>query len=286
MKQVFICLITFSIILSITESFSMTPDLSNLNLLYSKRVSIKYKSVGLSEPSGIVLTKERDALLVVSDNKRCIFKIDLNGNLQTDATIEIEGTDLEGIALDDQGILYAVSEEKNAIIAISDGLAIKARKIKDMKGYSNIAKFFAESVNKGLEGITSYKDSLLLLKEGPPGILIEISNNLGEIISHRILDEKSGFTDDDIKGKKIDYSGICLYSVSDQIFWIVSDKAKRIFLYDWEKDKVIKSFPLAYTKNGKAREIKKAEGITYNPDNKHLYIVSDEEARLYVFELR
>lgn len=199
----------------------MTPDLSNLNLIYSKRVSIKYKSAGLNEPSGIVLTKDKDAFWVVSDNKNCIFQVDLNGKLQTDATIEIEGTDLEGIALDDHGILYAASEDKNAIIAISDGLTIKARKIKDMKGYGHIAKYFDESDNKGLEGITSYKDSLFLLKEGPPGLLIEISNNLEEIISHRILDKKNGFDDDNIKGKKIDYSGICFYSVSNQIFWIV-----------------------------------------------------------------
>jgi len=264
----------------------MTPDLSNLNLIYSKRVSIKYKSAGLNEPSGVVLTMEEDALWVVSDNKNCIFQVDLNGKLKIDATIEIEGTDLEGIALDEQGILYTVSEDKNTVIAIGNGQIIRSQKIKDMKGYNHIAKYFDESVNKGLEGITSYKDSLFLLKEGPPGLLIKISNNLEKIISHRILDEKKGFDDDEIKARKIDYSGLCFYSTSNQIFWIVSDKSKRIFLYDWEKDKVIKSFPLAYSKNGKEREIEKAEGITYNPDNKRLYIVSDEEARLYVFDFK
>ncbi len=264
----------------------MTPDLSSLNLEYLKRVSIKYKSVGLNEPSGIVLTKDKDALWVVSDDKKCIFQVDLNGNLKSGATIEIEGTDLEGITLDDQGILYAVSERKNKIIAIDNGQIIKVRKIKSMKGYSHIAKYFEKHDNNGLEGITSYKNSLFLLKEAAPGILIEISNDLEAIKSHRFLEEKNGFDDDDIKGKKIDYSGICFYSSTGQIFLIVSDKAKRLFLYDWEKDKVIKSFPLAYTKKGKGREIKKAEGITYNPDNKRLYIVSDEEARLYVFELR
>jgi len=285
-KKVFNCLVVLAIILSITESFSMTSDLSNLNLLYSRRVSIKYKSAGLNEPSGIVLTNDKDALWVVSDDKKCIFQVDLNGNLKSDARIEVEGTDLEGIALDDQGILYAVSEDKNTVIAIGNSQILRSRKIKDMKGYNPIAKFFDERDNKGLEGITSYKNSLFLLKEGPPGLLIKISSNLEEILSHRILDEKIGFEDNDIKGKKIDYSGICFYSASNQIFWIVSDRAKRIFLYDWGKEKVIKSFPLAYTKNGEAREIKKAEGITYNPDNKRLYIVSDEEARLYVFELR
>jgi uncharacterized protein YjiK len=264
----------------------MTPDLSNLNLIYSKRVSIKYKSAGLNEPSGVVLTKDKDALWVVSDNKNCIFQADLKGNLNSDVTFEIEGIDLEGITLDEQGILYAVSEDKNTVIAIGNGQIIRSRKIKDMKGYSHIAKYFDKSENKGLEGITSYKGSLFLLKEGPPGLLINISNNLEKIVSHRILNEKKGFDDDDIKGKKIDYSGICFFSASNQIFWIVSDKAKRIFLYDWGQDKVIKSFPLAYSKNGKEREIRKAEGITYNPDDKRLYIVSDEEARLYMFELR
>ena len=280
------CLIAFSIILSTTESFPMSPDISNLNLVYLNRVSIKHKSAGLNEPSGIVLTKDKDALWVVSDDKKCIFQIDLNGNLKSDATIEIDDTDLEGITMDDQGILYAVSEDNNKIIAISNGQIIKSRKIKNMQGYSHISKYFNKNDNKGSEGITSHKDSLFLLKEGPPGVLMEISKDLEVIKNHRLLDKKNGFNDDDIKGKKIDYSGICIYPSSSQIFWIVSDKAKRLFLYDWEKDKVIKSFPLAYTKNGEDREIKKAEGITYNPEDKRFYIVSDEEARLYVFELR
>ena len=264
----------------------MTSDLSNLNLMYLKRMSIKYKSAGLNEPSGIVLTKDKDALWVVSDDKKNIFQVDLNGNLKGDVTIEIEDDDLEGITIDDQGVLYAVSEDKNTIVAITNGQINKTRKIKSMKGYGHIAKYFDKHDNKGLEGITSYQESLFLLKEDAPGLLVEISNDLEIIKCHKRLNEKNGFVDDDIKNKKIDYSGICLYSTSSKIFLIVSDKAKRVFLYDLDKDKVLKSFSLAYTKNGEYREIIKAEGIAYNPDNKRLYIVSDEEARLYVFELR
>ena len=92
---------------------------------------------------------------------------------------------------------------------------------------------------------------------GHPGVLIEISKDFEVIKKNTCLIKRNGFVDDDIKSKKIDYSGICSYSALNQMFLIVSDKAKRLFLYDWEKDTVIQSFSLGYEKGGDTEKLLK-----------------------------
>jgi uncharacterized protein YjiK len=48
---------------------------------------------------------------------------------------------------------------------------------------------------------------------------------------------------------------------------------------------VAESFPLDYRLGGKSHEIVKAEGVTLDVNNNRLYLVSDKEARLYLFEI-
>lgn len=66
----------------------------------------------------------------------------------------------------------------------------------------------------------------------------------------------------------------------------VTPRAKRLFLYDWGENNVIQSARLGYSKDGKYRKIERAEGVTVAPDTNRLYVVSDEEKRLYVFDVR
>ena len=84
---------------------------------------------------------------------------------------------------------------------------------------------------------------------------------------------------------EIDYSGLC-YDSERKAIWIVSDKARRLFLYDWGTDRVIDSAPLGYSVDGDFKEVEKVEGVAVDPAADRLYVVSDEEARLYVFDLR
>ena len=69
-------------------------------------------------------------------------------------------------------------------------------------------------------------------------------------------------------------------------FALVSDKAKRLYLFDPTTERVQQSFALGYNLRGAYREIEKAEGVAMNPDTDRLYIVSDEEARLYIYQVR
>ena len=57
-------------------------------------------------------------------------------------------------------------------------------------------------------------------------------------------------------------------------------------MYDWKANKVMQSARLGYGNKGKYREIEKAEGVAIDPDTHRLYVVSDKEARLYVFDIR
>ena len=89
----------------------------------------------------------------------------------------------------------------------------------------------------------------------------------------------------DVDPDDLDFSGLC-YDQRRDYFWIISDQGKRWFLYDWNSNQVIQSAKLSYQKKGKDREIKKAEGVAIAPHTQRLYIVSDEEVKLYVFEIR
>ena len=265
----------------------MNNKLPNLTLTYLKQISIQHESEGLTEPSGVVLTHTNKSLWVVSDDKKRLFQIDLNGQLIPEATISTPDKGLEGLTLDREGNLYLVSEGQNKIIVLdAQGNLLQQQKLKNIDGYKKISKYFDKSnhKNKGLEGITICQDYIFALKEGKPGLLIKISQDLTKIKDYKKLSDKNGFSDDQIKSKQIDYSGIC-YDPSRHCFWIVSDRAKRLFLYSWKKNRVLQSFALGYQQNGEYRKIEKAEGVTYNPDTQRLYIVNDLTARLYTYAI-
>ncbi len=116
-------------------------------------------------------------------------------------------------------------------------------------------------------------------------MLIEVSQNLDTIQSHILLTEENGFIKKEVAGDKLDFSGIC-YDQSPKHFWIVSDKAQILFLYDWERNKVIESFPLGYSTKSGYQQIKNVEGVAIEPGSNQLFVVSEKEARLYVFGVR
>ncbi len=268
----------------------MKPIEQNYHLTYLDSFNIKNKAEGLREPSGLVLSHKKNALWTISDDTNKIFKISLSGKLKKGQSFTLADKELEGITLIQDGkFLLVVKESTNELIKINtDTREISDRKcLSDMQGYDSIAVCFSnELTNKGLEGCTwnQHTQTLFVLKEANPGLLIEISSDLQRIISHCVLQDKNGFSAEDIKSEEIDFSDLC-YDQSQKLFWIISDKARRLFLYDLAENKVLQSSKLVYRKKDKDKTIKKAEGIAVDPDKKRLYIVSDETARLYVFNV-
>jgi uncharacterized protein YjiK len=263
----------------------------SFSLTYLDRVSIKDEEVGLEEPSGLALSDGKNALWTVSDDTKSIFKLKLDGELQKDKSFVIAEKGLEGIALNRTGeFLLVIKEDDNEIIKINvDTQAIVDRKrLADMEGFDAVAHYFSGGgANKGLEGITWNEETgtIFVLKEGLPGLLVEVTPDLQSIKSDQLLSEDNGFRDNDVSDDELDFSGIC-YDQKRSRFWIVSDKAKRLYLYDGKANAVIQSSTLGFGKDGEYREIEKAEGVAVDADSDRLFIVSDEEARLYVFDIR
>jgi len=270
----------------------MQHNQQRYHLTFLDSFKIKNKAEGLREPSGLVLSHEKDALWTISDDTKKIFKISLSGKLLKGQSFAVQDTELEGITLVPDGkFLFVVKERNNELIKINtETQEISDRKcLSEIEGYDAIAAYFSNelSSNEGLEGITWNQDtnSLFVIKEENPGLLIEISSDLQSILNHCILNDDNGFYDQDLESDEIDFSDIC-YDQSRGLFWIISDKARRLYLYDHAANKVLQSSKLLYTKKGKNKDIKKAEGVAIDPDEKRLYIVSDETARLYVFDIR
>ena len=227
----------------------------------------------------------------LSDDTKKIFKLSLRGKLEKEHSFKVDEKGLEGITLDPTtDTLLVVKEESNEILTVSlpSEKVVSRDSLPGMAGFGEIERHFsAGGANKGLEGITFNQSTgtFFLLKEGEPGLMIEVSKDLGSILGAQVLDATKGFVDHDVDGAAIDFSGI-QYDATRSQFWIVSDKAKRLFLYDWVRQQVIQSAVLGYENDGEFREIEKAEGVAVDPQEHRLYVVSDAEARLYVFDIR
>jgi uncharacterized protein YjiK len=276
-------------------TFSGSGD-QHFSLTYLNRFKVKNSAEMFDEPSGLALSRGRKAFWTVSDDTKKVFKLDLDGEVNKDESFKIIDKDLEGIALGpSEGVLVAVKEDGNEIlqISIADERVTSRHSLSEMAGYGVIRPHFeGDDDNKGLEGITlnTATGTFFVLKEGEPGLLIEIAQDLGAILGHRLLGGTGGFADDDESEADIDYSGI-QYGGAGSRFWIVSDKAKRLYLYDWALHEVLQSATLGFAKDSEYREVQKAEGITLDAEANRLYVITDDpdgddDPRLYVFDVR
>jgi len=256
---------------------------NRLALEFESVFPIRQKAEGLSEPSGLALAPD-GSLWTVCDDSRRLFRISTTGHILS--VLDINSRGLEGITFDSEGRIWVVDEDASKIIVYDPltGDQIADRRLKKLDGYSAIAKHFKGARNNGLEGIAfdSLRDEILLLKEAKPGLLIAITSKLDRITAVDRLDERNGFTADNVKSKKLDFSGMC-YDATRDLLWIVSDKAERVYTFDRRQGCVIQSFAL---KNGQTGDsIPKVEGVAVDRESKHLYLVNDSNAELYVFRI-
>ncbi len=204
------------------------------------------------EPSGLSFSSGNAALYTVSDNTNNVYEITFQGTLLS--TINCDADDLEGVTYDAENKNIWVVEERN-------------RKLLKLDLQGNILKEITLNIsgndeNKGLEGLTfnSTNKHFYCLNEANPGLLIELDENQQKINEYNL-----NFAED--------YSGIFYDKKTDKI-WIVSDKSSTINRCDLEGNK-IETYNLG---------IDKAEGVVVDSDNNKIYVVSDSEEKLYVFE--
>ena len=199
------------------------------------------------EPSGI--TCFNNHLFIVSDGDGIIYKTDLKGTIVEE--IKTGFRDLEGVAIDNTGKLFVVSETKRILVPIKNN--DETRKKFNIKGTQ-------KQKNSGLEGLSfnPKNDTFYVVNEKAPKQILNITKK-GKILSKA-----------DISFVK-DLSGISIDD-SDDSLWLLSDESQKI-VHITKKEKLLKSYKIP---------VKKAEGIVVVKNK--IYVVSDSQNKLFVFQ--
>ncbi len=208
--------------------------------------------IEVEEPSGLTFNKDGTSLYIVSDSPtNKVYKTDLFGKIIK--KLDYKGSDIEGVCFDHRdSTIWIIEEIQYKLIHLDS----KGKEI----GY--FATEFSGDFTNGFEGIcyNSNTKSLIIVNEKMPGVLIEIDAQFREKSPVLLSIAK-------------DYSGICYDPISGN-YLILSDESQKIYL--WNKiEGVIETYKL---------NIPKAEGIAFNPHTRKIYIVSDSENQLFVFD--
>ena len=264
--------------------------MTSMRLELLSRHRIRDPGLGLNEPSGLTLNRDGSALYTVSDDTKAIFRLDLQGTVSVSDSFFIGLDNMEGIAIrGDDSELLIIQEDSNSVVVVD----LNSRKeryrrpLSAMTNFDTIAPHFPDPPdNNGLEGLTvnTRNNHVVVVKECQPGLLIELDSSLTTILSTRVLQPSQGFIHPELEAEKLDFSGLSYDSSSDS-YWIVSDKGRCLFQYDWTGDTVLQRLNLTISSGDKPKRIRKPEGIAFDPGRKRMYVVSDRDADLYVFKL-
>ncbi len=224
------------------------------NTQNKKIISLTPESIfklSVPEPSGLCFDKKTKSLWTVSDEDTTIFNINFSGKVLQ--KIKVNGFDLEGVTFLNDSTLITILERSREVVFIS------------LKGVEQ--KRFSLKIggvpNEGLEGITynSNNEHLYLIKEKNPCKLFETD------LEGNILVEKTLNISKDLSG--------LFYDANNNQLWIISDESKSIFKCNLDGT-VLQQFKV---------DIKQIEGITIDFTTSKLYLVSDHEEKLYIFNL-
>lgn len=251
------------------------------------------------EASGLSLAKNGTKLWSVGDEHDfAMYKMELNGDAVSDATITASGTaisnpEFEGVTygppppgIADDHFIYLVDESTNSIVPVNYGTN-KYRNAVPLSGMANYSSqtvkcgtetvaqaLNAPSENKGLEGIVWNPDlaTFFVIQEKDPGLMIQISSDLKTILACKVLSFNATG----------DYSDIA-YDSNRKKYWIVSDEAQSVSLYDWSTGTTGSGSPFSLTYDG-------GEGVAYDPSTDQLYICTDnggsQNSYLYQYDIQ
>ena len=114
----------------------------------------------------------------------------------------------------------------------------------------------------------------MVLKEGRPGILLALEPDLSAIRDHQVLTPERGFRVSGCEPDDLDYSDLCYDSQRDR-FWILSEQASTLFLYDWPAGQVEATLPLRHGPPGAQQPIAKGEGLAVDPEAGRLWVAGE-----------
>jgi uncharacterized protein YjiK len=202
----------------------------------------------VDEPSDLAFANGK--LYTVSDRHSNIYEIDDDGDVKD--RIGVRGTDLEALAIDDEGRFFIADESTGKIWRLHEsGERDKEIEIDDV-----------DDGNSGIEGL-AFDDNghLFVAKEKDPARIYELDTDREVIDVKRI-----GFADD---------LSALAFNSDDGHLYALSDEEHALFRLDKNLGKKTKwELPIDHP-----------EGIAFSDDGTTLFIASDTEERLYVFEL-
>ena len=208
--------------------------------------------VAVPEPSGLSLAAGGAGLYTVSDATNQVFLLGLDGAVL--ATLDYTGEDLEGVAYDaSDNTVLVVEERSREIVKLSTSGQELSRHALNVPG---------TDANSGLEGIAlrDADHSLFVVNEKEPALLFRLNADYS-VASEHDLDAGA------------DYSGIC-HDAATGLMWVVSDQAEVLFTWD----------PQSGVRDVFHLPVNKPEGVAIGSDGR-IYIVSDADDRLHVFEV-
>lgn len=255
-------------------------------------------SPAFREASGLAVSKNQTMLWSVTDDNCTIYQMTLGGSAAASFPSQpslcpsgFTDTDFEGVTYapppsgsTDDHYLYIANENGNSIVPFNyQTLQFDSPvALADMDGYSSVTcegtttvedEFDGSDANSGLEGIAWNGDlnSFFVIKEQDPGLIIRISRDLGTILGCKVLT---------FSGTGKDYSDIS-YDPTRQRFWIMSDEAQAVYLYNYSTNSAQAGYGFTYAHG---------EGVAYNPANHRLYIVTDNtgttDSYLYTYNVQ
>ncbi|TVQ10095.1 MAG: T9SS C-terminal target domain-containing protein [Balneolaceae bacterium] len=255
-KAVFTLIISTICLLSSAcnaETKSLQPDsLDAIRLLSVVDLQIK-------DPSGLALDANPDRLWTVSDESGGrVYLISLSGEIISE--LFYSGDDMEGITYDPVSeTLWIVEERLRQIVQLGPSGQVLQRISVDIG---------QEIENDGPEGIAinSLTGHMYVANEKNPMVIMELDTGL-EIISVTHINFEGGFAMSDI-------SGLFHEPERDEL-WILSDISQKIVVTDTGLNP-IRWYHL---------DVNKPEGIAVDMNRRRVYIVSDQDDKLYTYEL-
>lgn len=247
----YLTLLSLLFLISCTQKEEEEPLLNQLSFISSHPLDVE-------DPSGLTIDMSGQFLWTVSDMEGgAVYSISFRGEILQQ--LPYRGDDMEGITMNpSDGTLWVLEERLRQVVQLDITGNVLQR---------IVIPVAVLNVNDGPEGIAinPANSHLYILNEKNPREFIELDTSQRVVRRLSVRFEKP-FDLQDLSG---------LFYVPERgEFWIVSDESAKIVVTD--KNLTPKKFyQLDRTK---------FEGIAVDPERRRVYLVNDEEDRLYIYE--
>ncbi|TVQ66262.1 MAG: hypothetical protein EA360_06480 [Balneolaceae bacterium] len=215
-------------------------------------------ALSVEDPSGLTMDMSGQFLWTVSDMQGgSVYSISFRGEIL--GALSYRGDDMEGITMNPtDGTLWVLEERLRQAVQLD----ITGQVLQRVQIPVN-----APNENDGPEGIAINPENghLYILNEKLPREFIELDRNQ-RVVRRAAVQFGRPFHLDDLSG--------LFYDQVNQEFWMVSDESAKIVVTNMNLEPQT-VYNLDRTK---------FEGIAVDPERRRIYLVNDEEDRLYIYE--